>query len=161
MKHLFSILPSRCVSSVTGYEVKTKGPGDHGRARSSLEFERCGCSVTASPDAVAAHTAERTRPHRHGHAAPGRLASGFRPTLRVASASSTKRTSATRTVKRGPASSQRLLSCLGLCSPRGPFLGALPHKLGTVGSCPRSNIYFAGGQLFARPTPRAPYSGHR
>src|SRR5271166_5493450 len=26
MKHLLSILPSRCVSSVTGYEVKTKGP---------------------------------------------------------------------------------------------------------------------------------------
>ena len=28
MKHLLSILPSRCVSSATGYEVKTKGPGD-------------------------------------------------------------------------------------------------------------------------------------
>jgi hypothetical protein len=27
MKHLLSILPSRCVSSATGYEVKTKGPG--------------------------------------------------------------------------------------------------------------------------------------
>src|SRR5271166_1969788 len=26
MKHLLSILPSRCVSSATGYEVKTKGP---------------------------------------------------------------------------------------------------------------------------------------
>jgi len=31
MKHLLSILPSRCVSSATRYEVKTKGPWFGGR----------------------------------------------------------------------------------------------------------------------------------